>query len=337
LKLSVSAYLELWEKDPEAPAALFADAQEGEGRFFGHPALFRVAAELALERAALSSERSLRVSILGGGAGFEAASLVMEFALQGILRKGWFIAVKALDFSPKALQKGKSRLYTASETEGLDSSCRRRFFKPSGENFRLKDIAADPISFDRWDPFIPRDRGAPANPPEPADMLFAGGFMSDLPDGSLELFRERIAPLLSPGGLLFLNPGEIHAPGPGLALEERRGVFYFRKDGGRVRANSFFAPKKMKKSPSPAGAPVPAESLELRALRRKARELLGSDPLQALSLALRCVSSAQEETGSFLAADYRSLGEAWGILGRPLMAREILEAADLMEAGGEAP
>jgi chemotaxis methyl-accepting protein methylase len=302
-----------------------------EGAFFRHPAVFQALGGLMSEWAALAPRKSIRALVLRAGLGHEAASLAIELSGRGFLLRDWDLRISALDPSPKALERALEFSFPPPDLESLEAPLRRKHFRQARGAFHLRQGLRDIIGPALGDPFL-----RPANDPLPAlsggvDLLLARGFLRDLPDASLGALRGLIPGLLAEGGLAFLAPGELWLPGDGLSLEERGGVFFFRKGGGRQRPNRFFQAKARKGRPRPEPQARPSPRLDQ--IRKSAAMLLPGSPGKARSFALEAISSAQEEAGSYSPGDYRILAEAERALGRPKVADALFEALEAMGGG----
>jgi chemotaxis methyl-accepting protein methylase len=310
-------------------------ARGREAGFFDGPACFEVLGELAEEWAQLNPVRTLRVLVLGAQGGYEAVSLAMELSQRGFLVKDWELRIDALDLSREAVSTASSMSWTEADMGRLAPEVRRRHFKFIRGGWSLKEPLRGMVRFGWGDPFIDhRDNLLPSFEGK-VDLLLARGFFRDVPDNMLPVFQEKASSMLADGGLALLGPGELWVPEGRIALEERRGVFYLRASGGRMRANRFFHPKGGKAALRDSLAMEPkAPSARLRQLRRQAMSLLrNNEPWKARAYALECISSAQTESGSFSPPDYRVLADAEEMLGRPGIAGLVRSAMELAEGG----
>jgi chemotaxis methyl-accepting protein methylase len=311
-------------------AVLDGAAMSREEGFFRHPAALEVLGELAREWGTLAPTRALRVLVLNAGRGCEAISLAIALSGQGFMVKEWDVRVSALDISRAAVNIARRGVLPESELEYLSSQERRKHFKCQRGECRVRPGLAQIIEHAWGDPFLE----TPENPIPSllgnVDLLLARGFFQDLPDGCVDAFKTCVEQLLTDGGLAFLGPGELWAPEGALSLEERRGVFYFRKGERRPRANKFFQPRQKKAAipGAPEGAPP---SPRLSQLRSSAQALLKNNPWDARELLLEAISSAQEEAASYNPSDYRALSEAEAALGRPQTSALLLGAVELLE------
>ncbi|MDR3153201.1 MAG: hypothetical protein LBW85_02755 [Deltaproteobacteria bacterium] len=173
------------------------------------------------------------------------------------------------------------------------------------------------------------------------DFLLAADVSSEAPDELSGVVPELVLSLLADGGLAFTCPGEIWAPPPGLSLEERGGVFYFRKSLGKRKGNAFFTPRRRRgasaargapaaaaesaRAPDPGAAAAAAAAAEL--VERSGRAL-SEDPEAARELA-RDAARLGAEASAVWPPAYEALARAEEALGRPSFARQIREAMGL--------
>ncbi|MDR2612290.1 MAG: hypothetical protein LBG06_05480 [Deltaproteobacteria bacterium] len=174
---------------------------------------------------------------------------------------------------------------------------------------------------------LPRFRGR-------VDVLLARFLSREAPDELAGRLPEAVAELLREGGLAFTGPGEIWAPGPGLTLEARNGVFYFRKSRGRRKANTFHTPRRGRAARGPLPAPAPAHAPgRYEGLAAASRQALPEGPEKARRLALDAVTLSCEDMLVWPPA-YEALAEAEEALGRGGFARQIREAMGIYARGG---
>ncbi|MDR2352258.1 MAG: hypothetical protein LBF22_03690 [Deltaproteobacteria bacterium] len=300
-----------------------------EDSFFNYPETFEVAGELMREWATLSPTRSLKALILGAGRGFEAASLSMEMSTQGLLIKGFDVEINSLDLSKACVDRAKSGVFTEQEVYALGSHLLRKHLTFKRGEYYLKDTIKKLTRCYFGDPFFPSDHKILESKALEAyegevDILFARSFWRDLPDDKIEAFVDSLEPLLKDGALAFLAPGEIFVPKGKLSLEERRGVFYFRKGEAKRHKNSFFAPKRRETKLSVESSHKPSPRLDQ--IRKSAIMALPTEPSLAKEYALEAIISAANESGTYHPQDYKTLSQAEEALCRPKMAKLIMEA-----------
>ncbi|MDR2339938.1 MAG: hypothetical protein LBF40_07390 [Deltaproteobacteria bacterium] len=316
---------------PEALRVWDLVEQGRPGRFFGYPALFQALPGLVREWGTLASKKSISALVLAAGSGHEAASLAMSLSAGGFPLWDWDVGIRALSLSKAAALRAAAFAFPEKDASWLTEALGTKHLKESRGEFRLRPGVRRLISPGWGDPFLPH----PANPlpglSGTVDLLLARSFWRDLPDGLFGEFKAKTQSLLAEGGMAFLAPGELWVPDAGFSLEERQGVFFFRKGDTRRRANTFFRAKdrggKAPTGPSPQPRPGP----RLRQIRESAAMLLEKDPEKAKDFAIEAISSAQEESGTFCPKDYRMLAEAERALGRPNIAHAIDEAMELAE------
>jgi hypothetical protein len=122
-----------------------------------------------------------------------------------------------------------------------------------------------------------------------------------------------------------------------MTLEERNGVFHFRKSRGTRKANTFHTPRRGRGTAGAPGAPsrepdggaAPAGVESLLASSRKA---LPEKPELARKLALDAIGLACDGRVAWPPA-YLALAAAEEALGRGAFARQIREAMELYASG----
>ncbi|MDR2405078.1 MAG: hypothetical protein LBE27_01760 [Deltaproteobacteria bacterium] len=321
-------YLSKLERDPSWRLKLWDQViLKREDSFFRYPETFEVAGELISEWGVLAPTKKLTAVILGAGRGFTAASLAVEIARQGFLIKAWETEIHTFELSPLAVKAAKTNAFSKEDIIHLDEGLLRRYLSLTRGEYHLKDGIKKLIHCSVGDPLAKDQDNSLSDFQGKADILLARGFYRDLPDHKIDEFSSCVESLLSEGGLAFLAPGEVFVPGGKLSLEERRGVFYFRRGESKRRANNFFSPKKMKNQKGVEKSPPPSPRLDQ--IRKSALMTLPTNPKAAKDFALEAITSAQSESGSFSPLDYKVLAQAEEALGRPEIAKRILELVNL--------
>ncbi|MDR1036394.1 MAG: hypothetical protein LBT40_07435 [Deltaproteobacteria bacterium] len=162
------------------------------------------------------------------------------------------------------------------------------------------------------------------------DLLLARNLSREAADEVSGILPAVVKELLREGGLCFTGPGEIWVPSPGMSLEERNGVFYFRKGPVKRKVNTFHTPRRGRAASAPAqpaggAAPDPAR---YAALVDASAALLPEDPEGAREKALEAVVLASEDMLAWPPA-YEALARAEEGLGRLKYARQIRQAMEL--------
>jgi chemotaxis methyl-accepting protein methylase len=230
--------MKLWD----LKAAKFP-AEEG---FFQDPTIFEAGIELIKEWATVSSDKKLRVLVLGAGIGHSTASLSMLLSGLSLKATGWDIAIDGLDLSPRNVKKAGEFLFTEAEVRNLPFP-KLKWFQHGSGGLRFRANLGPPINH-RWgDPFL-----SPEDHPEnglvdffgKVDVLFCRYLSREAPDSLAKTLPLVMSSLLAEGGLAFTAPEEVWEPAKGISLENREGVFHYRKGFLKTKANFFFAPKK---------------------------------------------------------------------------------------------
>ncbi|MDR1164562.1 MAG: hypothetical protein LBO66_01580 [Deltaproteobacteria bacterium] len=302
-------------------------------RFYKYPRALETLPELLREWSVFAKEEKIKVLVLGAGRGYEALSVAMELARSEAWARGWKISVEALDFSPASVKEAREGIYSAADLRWLAPEAARRFFTPRGGDFRFKFNLAPPTRYAVGDIFDEALKASVEAFQGEIDLLWARDltlFADD--ERSLALFS-LIENLPRERGLVFLAPTELFAPSGKFSLEERRGVFYYRRGEERLRRARADAEKKPKKlrdlSPlsEEESALFGARSLSLQ---REAALALESDPQKAWELARELILQTQERDRVSLEG-YDLLARAESARGRPRFAAALGEAIRLWQ------
>jgi chemotaxis methyl-accepting protein methylase len=280
--------------------------QDAPDSFFRYPAQFETLGHLISEKAALASERTLRVLSVGARRGHEACSLAMLLSASGLSGKGWKIRIDGLDMSAKLVRLAREAKFTGEDLAFLEPSAARKWFEPRSGAWRFRTALAPEMEFFQANP-MEIESGPLASLEGAYDVILARGLAFDCPDSLVWRLARNISSLLAQEGLLLTAPGELWPPAPDVWLEERDGVAYLRKSQAKTKANVFFQPKK---APSRGQGPreAPAEKAfggdkALASLAGKFHELLGPDPDEARETAVEFLSremeSGQTTPGAF--------------------------------------
>lgn len=146
--------------------------------------------------------RPVRIWCAGGGSGQEAYSLAMAALDQGIE-----VSILNTDLSTKALEKGRSGLYTGFEIQrGLPAQSMLKWFEPVEDQWRARESLRRCVRFKRGNLLEPLidDNGQNA----PFDIIFCRYVLSDaIPDRRIAIL-EHLCDRLSDDGCLFVGTHE---------------------------------------------------------------------------------------------------------------------------------
>ncbi|MDR1313186.1 MAG: hypothetical protein LBQ12_05695 [Deltaproteobacteria bacterium] len=162
------------------------------------------------------------------------------------------------------------------------------------------------------------------------DVLFARNITREAPDERAGALPAAVPELLREGGLCFTAPGEIWPPSANLSLEERNGVFYFRKSASKRKANTFHTPRRGRDS-GPAGrsAALPApDPAKYKPFTDASAAMLPENPEGARGAALEAITAASEDMLAWPPA-FEALARAEEGLGRLAFAAQIREAMEV--------
>jgi chemotaxis methyl-accepting protein methylase len=179
---------------------------------------------------------------------------------------------------------------------------------------RMTDEGAAPVNL------LSRFRGK-------VDVLLARNLSREAPDELVQALPAAVDFLLNEGGLCFTGPGEIWAPTTGVSLEERNGVFFFRKSRSKRKANTFHSPRRGRAAAATAAGPQGAgpDPARYAGAVEDSAASLPDDPERARGKALDAIELASEDMLAWPPA-YEALARAEEALGRPGFARQIREA-----------
>ncbi|MDR1921842.1 MAG: hypothetical protein LBS31_08920 [Candidatus Adiutrix sp.] len=327
---SISDYQSLLRRDPAEWAKLWPLALADEdGAFFKPQAQFEVAAEVLAEWSVMAPERTLRVLSLGFGRAHETVSLAVMLEESGLRGKNWQVEIFGLELNEEAVGFARNGIYDEADLDWLTEARRKKWFTPRAGGWSFKRELAPPTLLAAGNAYDP------ASWPFAAaaggfDLIFCRGLTLEAPPDAPEKLARLLREVMAPHGFIFTAPGEFLPDSSGeLALEERAGVVYYRRDPGpRVKANVHHTPKKRRGGAAAALAPLPPLSPRERSLLAAANQALaGPNPEEAGNLLREAVISAAERG--------RPAPEAWALcaraeeaLGRPASARAAREAAE---------
>ncbi|MDR3134490.1 MAG: hypothetical protein LBU69_00160 [Deltaproteobacteria bacterium] len=330
LGASPAEYLATLRRFPGEWDELWYQVDSGqESHFFRFPEQFALLTQLLEERATVSAERELRVLSVGCGLGHEACSLAMALRDSSLAVKGWKVTIRGIALSEKLARQAGKAVFTRQDIDWLRPEMARRWFEVRAAGwgfdmaqgadmgfyrFNLADLGSLPetpiegprMAQERLSGMkggmagvapeeLSQDETHPMGGPSREglyDVMFCRGMTFDCPDSQVKLLAKAVSSMLGPGGLLFSAPGEIWPIGEGLALEERDGVVYGRKDDprGRKKVNVFHVPRKKAKERKAiarreTGAPAQADPRRASLVGRF-EEVIGHDPDAARDLVL---------------------------------------------------
>jgi hypothetical protein len=283
---------------------------------------------LVAEKAALASERSLKVLSADSKRGHEAVSLAMTLAASGLVEKGWKISVIGFDPDPWQVKLAKEAKFSQKDLAFLHPSTARRWFQPRYGGWGLKPSLGLTLEF-----FKANHAEIEGGPLEAlagsVDVVFCRGLSFDCPDHLVGRLVRNMTGLLADGGILMSAPGEFFSAAGDCRVEIRDGVAYLRRVQAKSKINTFFASRPAKVSGRPAmdlGLPAP-DQLD-RALAGRFEELLEPDPDEAREVVLELLSREMDRGGMRGASLglMRSLEERLGRWRRAEALQEVLAA-----------
>ncbi|MDR1080984.1 MAG: hypothetical protein LBQ79_08485 [Deltaproteobacteria bacterium] len=341
--------LELQTDPAEALAVLdlYSLVRPLESGFFAGPRVFEEIPLLVREWSAFADVRVLTALVLGCGRGWSAVSLAATLASAGLPERNWTVDVNGLDVSRKALATAEARRYCENDLAGFPFPRGRWFKSEAGTSRRFREGGGTSLSYGFGDIYLPAVAGEGRRELPGGlvnllgsfrgrvDLLLARNLTREAPDEAAGVLPSLAGELLREGGLCFTGPGEIWAPLPGMSLEERNGVFYFRKGPEKRKANTFHTPRRGRvpsAAPSPLAGSAAPEPAGYSGLLEASAALLPEDPEGAREKALEAVTLASEDMLAW-PPGYEALAKAEEGLGRLAYAGQIREAMELYMKG----
>ncbi|MCB1170994.1 MAG: PAS domain-containing protein, partial [Leptospiraceae bacterium] len=150
LQVRLPEYLDLLETDTSELAALRDDFLIGVSSFFRDPEVFQFLQNRVLPELIQSTTSGLRLWVPGCATGEEAYSLAIAVAevMEGLGRK-LDVQIFATDIAPRALEKAREGLYSASIAADVAAPRLHQFFHAEGQGYRIKQSIRDMVIFSR--------------------------------------------------------------------------------------------------------------------------------------------------------------------------------------------
>ncbi|MDR2455790.1 MAG: methyltransferase domain-containing protein [Deltaproteobacteria bacterium] len=294
LDLTMARYLARLRREPsEWDELLNLCDLRAPDTFFRFPAQFEVLADLVSERAALASDRTLRVLSAGCRRGHEAFSLAIILASTGLIGKGWKISVDGFDQSLRQVALAKEAKFSLEDLSFLDPSASKRWFEPRAGGWRFKAAMGPKMDFFQANVFS-LEEGSLAGLKEAYDVILCRGLSFDCPDRLTARLARNVLSMLAPEGLLLTAPGEIWPVPADVSLEERDGVVYARRNPVRSKANVFFSHRGKSASYGRRISSQNPKTQFSKSLVERFHELIGPDPEEAREAALELLNSEME-------------------------------------------
>jgi chemotaxis protein methyltransferase CheR len=170
--------------------------------FFRHPQHFRIVAEHSLQRAQQHSP--VHVWSAAAATGEEPYSMAMAL-IEAFGCDQPPARILATDVDADALEVGKRGEYGEMALRGLNTSRRERFLSPARDARRLGLVPAvrQLVEFRPLN-LIHQNWAVEA----PVDVIFCRNVLMYLESGHRQIVLQRMASLLAPNGLLFIDPTE---------------------------------------------------------------------------------------------------------------------------------
>ena len=196
-------YWQLLQGSRDEQQALIEAVIVPETWFFRYPESFATLGKLARNRLAeLNNMRALRILSLPCSTGEEPYSIAMALLDAGL--KPHQFKVDGMDVSPLSVEKARRALYGKNSFRGQDLDFRERHFTRTGENYSVRQSVRECVTFGQanllGDDF-PQSRGG-------YDFIFCRNLLIYFDRVSQQRDFQRLNSLLTPGGTLFVGPGE---------------------------------------------------------------------------------------------------------------------------------
>jgi chemotaxis protein methyltransferase CheR len=180
-----------------------------------------------------SGTRSVRIWSAGCSSGEEAYSVALTVRDMGLYEthSDWTFDIFGTDLNTEKLEAARRGVYGSRALRNVEGSWLRRFFEPSGRQFRLKDEIRRSVRFLEGN--LTSDLGTGA-PPGRADIILCKNVTIYFRPEVTRRLVERLHAALNVGGFLLLGHSEsLWQMESGFTLIEHDGVFCYRKDGAR--------------------------------------------------------------------------------------------------------
>jgi chemotaxis protein methyltransferase CheR len=199
--------------------------------FFRNPDHFRAFTEVIVpsrSRAHVDRPR-LRVLSAGCASGEEAYSvaITLRHHIPDIAR--WDIAIRAVDVSPRMIEKAIHGRYSAWSLRETTAEIRERYFRAEGSEFLLDESIRAMVSFEE------RNLVEDLSPWQPGafDVIFCRNVIMYLVPVTARSLMERLTGILTPGGFLFLGHAEtLRGISNAFHLCHTHETFYYQRRAG---------------------------------------------------------------------------------------------------------
>ncbi len=225
--------------------------------FLRDPAQFRLLRHHVIPAVLADRERdgtrAIRVWSAGCSSGEEPYSVALTLHDMGVhlTHPDWTFDILGTDLNTERLDVARRGEYGARAVRNVEGAWLRRFFEPSGDQFRLKDEIRRSVRFREGNLTSDRSTGAP---PGRADIILCKNVAIYFRPEVTRRLVERLYDALNDGGYLLLGHSEsLWQMESGLTLVEHDGVFCYRKDA-RAYAGFCGASQAKTSPPVPAAA-----------------------------------------------------------------------------------
>jgi chemotaxis protein methyltransferase CheR len=202
--------------------------------FLRDPAQFRMLRQHVIPSVLADRERdgtrALRIWSAGCSSGEEPYSIALTLRDMGLhlTHPDWTFDILGTDLNTERLDAARRGEYGARAVRNVEGAWLRRFFEPSGDQFRLKDDIRRSVRFREGNLTSDRSTGAP---PGRADVILCKNVAIYFRPEVTRRLVERLYDALNDGGYLLLGHSEsLWQMESGLTLVEHDGVFCYRKD-----------------------------------------------------------------------------------------------------------
>ena len=197
--------------------------------------------------------RTVRIWSAGCSSGEEPYSVALTLRDMGLhlTHPDWTFDILGTDLNTERLDVARRGVYGARAVRNVEGHWLRRFFEPSGDQFRLKDDIKTCVRFREGNLTSDRSTGAP---PAGADIIVCKNVAIYFRAEATRRLVERLYAALNDGGYLVLGHSEsLWQMESGFTLIEHDGVFCYRKEEKMTTRRA---------APAPAFAEQPAGQYE---------------------------------------------------------------------------
>ena len=173
---------------------------------------------------------AVRIWSAGCSSGEEPYSVALTLRDMGVhlTHADWTFDIFGTDLNTERLDVARKAVYGARAVRNVEGAWLRRFFEPSGDEFRLKDDIRRSVQFREGNLTSDRSTGAP---PGRADIILCKNVAIYFRSEVTRRLVERLYDALNDGGYLLLGHSEsLWQMESGFTLVEHDGVFCYRKD-----------------------------------------------------------------------------------------------------------